>query len=56
MILVEPTGVGIANLKTLLLCFENMSGLKINFDKSEAVVMGISAAAQQRVANLLTCR
>jgi hypothetical protein len=56
MILLEPTGVGIANLKTLLLCFENMSGLKINFDKSEVVVMGVTPAAQQRVANLLNCR
>jgi hypothetical protein len=56
MILVEPTGVVIANLKTLLLCFENMSGLKINFDKSEVVVMGDTPIAQQRVANLLNCR
>jgi hypothetical protein len=55
MIIVEPTWVGITNLKFLLICFENMSGLKINFDKSEVVVMGVTPAAQQRVANLLNC-
>jgi hypothetical protein len=34
MIMIEPTRVGVANLKLLLLCFENMSGLKINFSKA----------------------
>jgi hypothetical protein len=33
MILIELTDVGITNLKAHLLCFENMSGLKINFNK-----------------------
>ncbi|XP_071676854.1 uncharacterized protein [Lolium perenne] len=56
MIMVEPTWVGIAKLKTLLLFFENMSGLKIKSDKSEVVVMGVTPEAQQRVANLLNCR
>jgi hypothetical protein len=56
MILIEPTDLGIANLKTLLLCFENMSGLKINFDKSEVVVSGLEEGAKQRVANLLNCK
>jgi hypothetical protein len=56
MILIEPTDLGIANLKTLLLCFENMSGLKINFDKSEVMVSGLAEGAKQRVANLLNCK
>jgi hypothetical protein len=51
-----PTGVGIANLKTMLLLCENMSGLKINFDKSEVVVMGIPPDSQRRVANMLNYR
>jgi hypothetical protein len=38
--LIEPSDEGIENLKLLLLFFENMSGLKINFDKSEVLVMG----------------
>jgi hypothetical protein len=41
MIMIEPSDLGIANLKLILLCFENMSGFKINFDKSEVVVMGV---------------
>jgi hypothetical protein len=53
LILTEPTDEGIAHLKLLLLCFENMSGLKINFDKSEVLVMGMSAPEQCRIANLL---
>jgi hypothetical protein len=40
--LIEPSDEGIVNLKLLLLCFENMSGLKINFDKSEVLVMGMT--------------
>jgi hypothetical protein len=56
MILIRPTGVGIANLKTILLCFENMSGLKINFDKSEVVVMGVTLELQHRVAGMLNCK
>jgi hypothetical protein len=33
-----------------------MSGLKINFDKSEVVVMEDTPFAQRRVTNLLNCR
>jgi hypothetical protein len=44
MILVEPSTLGVANLKILLLCFENMSGLKINLSKSEAVVTRVTQA------------
>jgi hypothetical protein len=38
IILIEPSDEGITHLKLLLLCFENMSGLKINFDKSEVLL------------------
>jgi hypothetical protein len=55
MILFEPSELGIANLKLLLLCFENMSGLKINFSKSEAVVTGVTEPKKLRVANMLNC-
>jgi hypothetical protein len=34
LILLDPSDIGVANLKLLLLCFENMSRLKINFAKS----------------------
>jgi hypothetical protein len=56
MILIDPTDEGIANLKLLLLVFEDMSGLKINFNKSEVVVLGRDLREQTRVANLLNCR
>ncbi|KAE8800176.1 retrotransposon unclassified [Hordeum vulgare] len=46
----------IAHLKFLLLCFEEMSGLKINFDKSEVVVLGFSEEEQLRIADNLNCR
>jgi hypothetical protein len=56
MILIEPSKLGIANLKLLLLCFENMSGLNINFSKSEALVIGVPEPYKLRVANMLNCR
>jgi hypothetical protein len=46
----------IQNTKFLLLCFEAMSGLKINFDKSEVVVLGYPPEIQQRIADNLNCR
>lgn len=55
MIMVEGTTLDIINFKFLYLCFESMSGLKINFDKSEVVVWGFSAEEQQRIADNLNC-
>jgi hypothetical protein len=40
MIMVEGSELDIIYLKFLLLCFEEMSGLRINFDKSEVVILG----------------
>jgi hypothetical protein len=48
--------MGITNLKFLLICFELLSGMKINFHKSEVLVLGAPGAEQARVANLLHCR
>ncbi|KAE8766390.1 hypothetical protein D1007_62382 [Hordeum vulgare] len=56
MIMVSGSDSDIANLKFLLLCFEVMSGLKINFDKSELVVVGFSEAEQHRTADNLNCK
>jgi hypothetical protein len=56
LILIEPSDEGITNLKLLLLCFENMSRLKINFDKSEVLVMGVTAREQRRIASMLNCK
>ena len=38
--MVEGSESDISNLKFLLLCFQQMSGLRINFDKSEVMVLG----------------
>ena len=35
IIMVEDSDANISNLKFLLLCLQQMAGLKINFDKSE---------------------
>jgi hypothetical protein len=56
MVLIVPTHMGIANLKFLLLCFENMSGLKINFDKSQVVVAGVAPEEKRIVADMLNCK
>ena len=54
--MVEGSEVDIANLKFLLLCFQQMSGLKINFDKSDDMVMGYSPSESMAIANRLNCR
>ena len=46
----------IINMKFLLYCFEWMSGLKINYHKSEVLVFGVSEAEQIRVAKMLNCK
>lgn len=46
----------IAVVKFLLFCFEEMSGLKINYPKSEVIVVGANKEEYERVANLLNCK
>jgi hypothetical protein len=45
----------IIHTKFLLYCFENMSGLKINYQKSEVFVLGCSEEEAIRVAQMLNC-
>jgi hypothetical protein len=56
MILIQNSEEGLRNLKFILLCFELLSGMKINFHKSEVIVMGVEAEEQTRVARLLNCK
>jgi hypothetical protein len=44
--MVQPDDLGLINLKFLLLCFESMSGLRINFHKREVMVLGTSLEEQ----------
>ena len=55
MIMVEGSDLNIVNLK-FLLCFDDMLGLKINFDKSEIVVLGYLVEEQQRIADSMNHR
>ena len=55
IIMVELDDACIANLKFILLCFEAVSGLKINFSRSEVLVTGVNDAEALRVARLLNC-
>jgi hypothetical protein len=48
--------MGLTNLKFILTCFKLLSGMKINFHKSEVIVMGAEEEEQARVARLLNCR
>jgi hypothetical protein len=43
MIMIENDNNSINNLKFLLICFELLSGLKINYHKSEVIVMGVDS-------------
>jgi hypothetical protein len=56
MILLQNTERGIMNLKFILLCFELLSGMKINFHKSEVIVMGVDPVEEARVARVLNCK
>src|SRR4051812_28395107 len=56
MIMVQGLDLDIINLKFLLLCFESMSGLTINFDKSEVMVLGYPEEERQRIAEGLNCK
>lgn len=46
----------ICTVKFLLFCFEEMSGLKINYQKSEVILVGAESDEAKRVAELLNCK
>ena len=46
----------VRNVKFLLYCFEWMTGLKINYHKSEMVAFGMDAEEQRIIANMLNCK
>lgn len=43
-------------LKFLLFFFEEMSGMKINYQKSEVYVLGVGKEEELRIANMLNCK
>lgn len=56
IVMVELNDLCIANLKFILLCFKALSGLRINFSKSEFIVTGESEDEALRVSHLLNCQ
>jgi hypothetical protein len=54
--MIQDDDTQIANMKFLLMCFDDLSGLKINYLKYEVIVMGSSRDRQQRVADWLNCK
>ncbi|KAE8814859.1 hypothetical protein D1007_07874 [Hordeum vulgare] len=53
IIMVELNDSCLAHLKFILLCFEASSRLKINFAKSEVIIIGVDGVEALRVAHLL---
>jgi len=56
LLLFQPDTRSIATMKALLLSFELMSDLKINFHKCEMLSMEIDSKEGRRVADLLNCK
>lgn len=53
LIFIQNSDREIMNLKFLLMCFEGMSGMKINFEKSEAFASGGDLESQLRAAHMM---
>lgn len=53
--MIDGSKRSIRNLKLILYCFEWLSGLKINFHKSEVYVFGVDNQENEKMANMLNC-
>ena len=56
VLLLKFNTVNLRNVRLILSCYEAMSGMKINFDKSEVFTMGLTEAEQQTVIASLSCK
>jgi hypothetical protein len=56
ILMIEGDDRSIVNMKFILYCFEWISGLRINYHKSEAYVFGMDDEGQARIANMLKCQ
>lgn len=56
ILFMEDDESSLANVKFILYCFEWMTGLRINYHKSDVYTFGLSESEQQRVANTLKCK
>ena len=56
VIMIDGSDSSILSLKLILYCFEWLSGLKINFHKSDVYVFGVDQRQKEHLANMLNCR
>jgi hypothetical protein len=56
IIMSDGLDTSILNLKLILYCFEWMSDLKINFQKSEVYAFGVPHQDKERMENMLNCK
>jgi hypothetical protein len=54
--MVEGNEQSITYMKFILYCFELLSGLRINYKKSEAYVFGMEEEEKVKITNMLNCR
>jgi hypothetical protein len=55
ILMVAGDDSSIVNMKLILYCFEWLSGLKINFHKSEEYIFCMGQEDERRIANMLNC-
>jgi len=53
--MIDGSESSVLNLKLILYCFEWLSGLKINFHKSDVYVFGVEQSEKENLANMLNC-
>jgi len=56
VIFIGNSDLNVRNLKFILYCFEAMSGMKTNYDKSEKFSVGVELAEQSRIAAIFGCK
>lgn len=55
-ILLEKSNSDINNIRFILSCYEAMSGMKINYEKSEVFVVGATKTEQHSIAESFNCK
>ena len=55
VIMIDGSATSITNLKLILYCFDWLTGLKIDYHKSEVYDFGVSQVEKEEMANMLNC-
>jgi hypothetical protein len=56
VLLLQFSVENLTNVRLILSCYEAMSGMKINFEKSEVFTVGLSGDEQHQAATILGCK